>query len=78
MSCIHDMHIVCLNPEQVKTSRCIAADRHDMSPEQRLLKLMLLWRARSRIATLPPNAAVKKPPVAMTSARRNTMMEACT
>ena len=45
--------------------------------EHRLLKARLLWRTRSRIAYLPPKAAVRIMPVAMTNARRNTMMDAC-
>ena len=45
--------------------------------EHRLLKARLLWRTRSRMAYLPPKPAVRMTPVAITSARRKTMMEAC-
>lgn len=61
---------------QYYTSR--SACQEDAELEHRLLKARSLWRTRSRMAFLPPKAAVSTTPVAMTRARRNTMMEACT
>ena len=44
---------------------------------QRLEKARLRWWIRSWMAKRPPKAAVRVTPVPMTSASRNTMMEAC-
>ena len=54
------------------------ACQEDAELEHRLLKARSLWRTRSRMAFLPPKDAVSTTPVAMTRARRNTMMDACT
>ena len=61
----------------LKVCKYCVQSPYDKSPEHKLLNWMLLWRARSMMAILPPNDAVRQPPVAMTRARRKTMIDAC-
>lgn len=66
-----------LKPHEEGCGAVLALHHEATELEHRLLKAMLLWRTRSCMAYLPPKAAVRHTPVAITSASRKTMMEAC-